>query len=26
MSEGGMPTAVNLDVDQDGTFTFTFEE
>lgn len=26
MSEGGMPAAVNLDVTEDGSFTFTFEE
>ncbi len=26
MTEGGMPAAVNLDVQDDGTFTFTFEE
>ncbi|HOW55931.1 MAG TPA: type VI secretion system ATPase TssH [Syntrophorhabdaceae bacterium] len=25
MSEGGMPAAVNLDVEEDGTFTFSFE-
>ena len=25
MSEGGMPTVVNLDVEEDGTFTFRFE-
>lgn len=26
MSEGGMPTAVNLDVEEDGSFAFRFEE
>ncbi len=26
MTEGGMPAAVGLDVQDDGTFTFTFEE
>lgn len=26
MTEGGMPTAVSLDVKDDGSFTFTFEE
>jgi len=26
MTEGGMPTAVGLDVEDDGSFTFTFEE